>query len=122
MADDTKTLVALLNGIAKRSYFGENEITNEFLKSEIYPELPEEDFNNLVSKCSSLLKVKKCTTPALCKHVHLIMTHPPEVYFTATYLSSTVTKAFSRHISMLEAAFKTSQFGAHFRLVRCNFY
>lgn len=57
MADDTKSLVALLNGITKRTYYGEEEITNEFLKSEIYPDLPDEEFSNLVGKCSSLLKV-----------------------------------------------------------------
>ena len=57
MADDTKNLVALLNGITKRSYFEGEELTNDFLKSELYPDLPDEEFTTLVAKCTSLLKV-----------------------------------------------------------------
>lgn len=63
MADETKNLVALLNGITKRTYYGEEEITNEFLKSEIYPNMPDDEFNSLISKCASLLKVN---TKHLC--------------------------------------------------------
>lgn len=58
MADDSKNVLALLNGLAKRTYYGETEITDDFLKQEIFPNLSDEDFTNLLSKCSSLIKVK----------------------------------------------------------------
>jgi len=56
MADDPKCYQALLNGLAKRNYYGSPEFTDEVLKDEIYPELNQEDFNRLISKCSGLLK------------------------------------------------------------------
>jgi hypothetical protein len=36
MADDAKKFLALLNGIARRTYFGEDELSDEFLASQIY--------------------------------------------------------------------------------------
>ncbi|KAL4238894.1 Copper metabolism (Murr1) domain containing 1 [Mactra antiquata] len=56
MADDSKNILALLNGLAKRVYYGETEITDEFLKQEIFPNISEDEFSGLVGKCSSLLK------------------------------------------------------------------
>ncbi|XP_045187297.1 COMM domain-containing protein 1-like [Mercenaria mercenaria] len=56
MADDTKNVLALLNGLAKRTYYGESEITDDFLKQEIFPDLSDDDFAGLLSKCSSLIK------------------------------------------------------------------
>lgn len=60
MADDPKSTLALLNGIARRNYYGDKDITDSFLKDEIYPDLPEDQFNQLLSRCSSLLKVAYC--------------------------------------------------------------
>ena len=57
MADETKNYVALLNGLAKQKYYGEHEITNEFLKQEIFPNLNDDEFDQLLSKCTLLLKV-----------------------------------------------------------------
>ncbi|WAR19028.1 COMD1-like protein [Mya arenaria] len=57
MADETKNIVALLNGITKRTYYGESEITNDFLKSEIFPNLSTEEFDALSTKCISILKI-----------------------------------------------------------------
>lgn len=77
MADETKTLVALLNGITKRTYYGEEEITNEFLKSEIYPNMSDDEFNSLIAKCASLLKVNT-------KH-HLYNGHTPIIVYAYLY-------------------------------------
>ncbi|XP_005112903.2 COMM domain-containing protein 1 [Aplysia californica] len=56
MADDAKCFQALLNGLAKRNYYGVKELTDDVLKEEIYPELGQEEFNRLNSKCTGLLK------------------------------------------------------------------
>ena len=57
MADDAKCFQALLNGLAKRNYYGAVEFTDDVLKDEIYPETSEEDFRRIHSKCTGLLKV-----------------------------------------------------------------
>jgi len=56
MADDPKCFQALLNGLAKRNYYGSTEFTDEVLKDEIYPNVSQEDFDHIKSKCYSLLK------------------------------------------------------------------
>lgn len=83
MADDTKSLIALLNGITKRTYYGEEEITNEFLKSEIYPDLPDEEFSSLVGKCSSLLKVD--TIMWRIYYLHFFSIRPFSEHFFRVY-------------------------------------
>jgi len=35
--DSSKIFTALLNGIAKRTFFGEKEFDNETLRSQLYP-------------------------------------------------------------------------------------
>ena len=57
MADDAKNTLALLNGLARQYYYGHKDITNEFLKNEIFPDMQEDEFNSLVLKCSQILKV-----------------------------------------------------------------
>ena len=57
MADDTKNFAALLNGIAKRNYYGETDLTDEFLKTELFPNISDVDFNSLVLKCTTVMKV-----------------------------------------------------------------
>ncbi|XP_010887586.1 COMM domain-containing protein 1 [Esox lucius] len=57
MADvDTKSLNGLLNGIAQIVYYNNNDITEELLKSELYPDLTPEDFHALHEKMKGLLK------------------------------------------------------------------
>ncbi|KAJ8309499.1 hypothetical protein KUTeg_014373 [Tegillarca granosa] len=56
MAEDSKNLLALLNGVAKRTYYNETEFTDEFLKSQIYPDIAEDDFQAIVSKFTGLIK------------------------------------------------------------------
>lgn len=57
MADDSKSFLALLNGLARRNYYGQSEITDEFLKEQIYPETSQEDFEHIQTRCKGLLKV-----------------------------------------------------------------
>jgi len=57
MAEDTKNTLALLNGIARRAYYKESEITDEFLKSQIYPDMPQDEFQKLVSRFANLIRV-----------------------------------------------------------------
>ncbi|PIK60180.1 putative COMM domain-containing protein 1-like [Apostichopus japonicus] len=56
MADEGNSTVGLLNGIAKREYYGSTDITNEFLKEELFPNLSLEEFTAVYTKCSHLLK------------------------------------------------------------------
>ncbi|XP_026869555.2 COMM domain-containing protein 1 [Electrophorus electricus] len=55
-ADDLKALSALLNGIAQKVYYGKSEISEELLKSEIYPDASQEEFHALHEKMRGLLK------------------------------------------------------------------
>ncbi|KAK0040983.1 COMM domain-containing protein 1 [Biomphalaria pfeifferi] len=56
MVDDPKRFLALLNGISRRNYFGHSELTDDFLKQEIYPDASEEDFCRICSRVAGLLK------------------------------------------------------------------
>lgn len=57
-AEAVKALSGLLNGIAQRVYYGNSEITEELLKDELYPGVPQEEFRALYDKMRGLLKVK----------------------------------------------------------------
>ncbi|XP_076351808.1 COMM domain-containing protein 1-like isoform X1 [Tachypleus tridentatus] len=52
MAEETsqKSLLGLLNGLARREYYGDASVTNEFLHHELYPDLSVENFNQIVDK------------------------------------------------------------------------
>ena len=56
MAAADKNVVALLNGIARRDYFGELEITNEFLHQELFADLEEEQFQSMLKKYETLMR------------------------------------------------------------------
>lgn len=56
MAAADKNFVGLLNGLARRTYFAEEDITNQFLKQELFPDLSQEEFDALLKKCESLMK------------------------------------------------------------------
>ena len=58
MADENKKLLGLLNGIARLYYYGEEDITEEYLKEQLYEELSLEDFNVLLSKTRNNVKVQ----------------------------------------------------------------
>ncbi|XP_060755063.1 COMM domain-containing protein 1 [Neoarius graeffei] len=55
-AEAVKSLSGLLSGIAQRVYYGNSEITEELLKDELYPGLPQEEFRALYDKMRGLLK------------------------------------------------------------------
>eukprot|EP00052_Salpingoeca_macrocollata_P034156 m.10649 g.10649 ORF g.10649 m.10649 type:complete len:186 (-) comp6030_c0_seq1:23-580(-) len=55
MSDDKKLYHALLNGLCQRLYFGDETMTAEFLKGELYSEMPEEEFQMLHKSAERLL-------------------------------------------------------------------
>uniref|UniRef100_A0A669BZD3 Copper metabolism (Murr1) domain containing 1 n=1 Tax=Oreochromis niloticus TaxID=8128 RepID=A0A669BZD3_ORENI len=55
--DATKSLSGLLNGIAQKVYYNNSEITEELLRSELYPEMSPDEFTALHDKMKGLLKV-----------------------------------------------------------------
>ena len=57
MADDPKLFLGLLNGVAKRTYYGEADITDELLKSELFSNLSDDEFNALLSRATGIIKV-----------------------------------------------------------------
>ncbi|XP_062866197.1 COMM domain-containing protein 1 [Trichomycterus rosablanca] len=54
--DAVKSLSALLNGIAQIVYYYKSEMTEELLKEEIYPDMPQEEFRSLFERMRGLLK------------------------------------------------------------------
>lgn len=56
MADETKSLSGLLNGIARRLYYNDAEINDEFLKTQLYPNISDEDFQQLIHKSTNIVK------------------------------------------------------------------
>ncbi|XP_066517730.1 COMM domain-containing protein 1 [Hoplias malabaricus] len=54
--ENVKSLGALLNGIAQKVYYNNAEITEELLKSEVYPDMPQDDFHSLHEKMRGVLK------------------------------------------------------------------
>lgn len=55
--DAAKSLSGLLNGIAQKVYYDKREITEQLLKRELFPELPQDEFTALHDKMAALLKV-----------------------------------------------------------------
>lgn len=49
-----KSLLAFLNGISKRLYFGEDNITDEFLRDEVL-QVPEEEYSMMLKKYTMLV-------------------------------------------------------------------
>ena len=60
MADENKSYFGLLNGIARHDYYGE-DITDDFLKQELYADMPPDEFQKLTTRCRGLIKVPKHT-------------------------------------------------------------
>ena len=50
-----KSTLGLINGLSKRTYFNE-DITNDFLREELYPETSEADFQTILQKIENILK------------------------------------------------------------------
>uniref|UniRef100_A0A3B4WK06 COMMD1 N-terminal domain-containing protein n=1 Tax=Seriola lalandi dorsalis TaxID=1841481 RepID=A0A3B4WK06_SERLL len=56
-AEAAKSLSGLLNGIAQKVYYNNSEITEQLLKRELFPELPQDAFTALHDKMRGLIKV-----------------------------------------------------------------
>nr|XP_022330295.1 COMM domain-containing protein 1-like [Crassostrea virginica] len=56
MAANTKNISALLTGLAKRNYYNEFEYTDDFLKSQIFPDLSDDEYASLLKRCSTYVK------------------------------------------------------------------
>ncbi|XP_015778782.1 PREDICTED: COMM domain-containing protein 1-like [Acropora digitifera] len=56
MAAADKNVVGLLNGIARREYFGESDITDEFLHQELFPDLSAEQFDAILKRYETLTR------------------------------------------------------------------
>ena len=56
MASADKNVVGLLNGLARREYFGESEITDDFLHQELFPDLGREQFGAMLSRYENLMR------------------------------------------------------------------
>lgn len=57
MAGVDKNLLGLLNGIAKREYYGEEGITDNFLREELYEEMDETNFEAHLKRFENLMKI-----------------------------------------------------------------
>uniref|UniRef100_A0A3B4WLT2 Copper metabolism (Murr1) domain containing 1 n=1 Tax=Seriola lalandi dorsalis TaxID=1841481 RepID=A0A3B4WLT2_SERLL len=55
-AEAAKSLSGLLNGIAQKVYYNNSEITEQLLKRELFPELPQDAFTALHDKMRGLIK------------------------------------------------------------------
>lgn len=64
---DTKTISALLTGLARRRYYNESEYTDEFLKSQIFPDSSDEEYASLLRRCSNYMKVCDKTRCVTCQ-------------------------------------------------------
>lgn len=51
-----KNVLGLLNGLARRQYFGEVEITDSFLHGELFPDLSDEEFEATLKKFESVMR------------------------------------------------------------------
>ena len=50
-----KTLLAFLNGLARRNFFGENQFTDEFLRDEVLGNINEDGMKRIILILSSAL-------------------------------------------------------------------
>ena len=51
-----KNVVGLLNGLARREYFEESEITDEFLHQELFSDLGKEQFDAMLKRYENLMR------------------------------------------------------------------
>jgi len=56
MADENKKLLGLLNGIARLYYYGEEDITEAYLKEQLYEDVSLDEFNCMLTKTRNNVK------------------------------------------------------------------
>ncbi|XP_029424873.1 COMM domain-containing protein 1 isoform X2 [Nannospalax galili] len=54
--ESSKALSGLLNGLAQNAFHGHSGITEELLRSQLYPEVPAEEFRPFLAKMRGILK------------------------------------------------------------------
>lgn len=54
--DEERSYLGLLTGIARQTYYEDSEITDELLKSQLYPNLTDEEFARIRLQCANLIK------------------------------------------------------------------
>ena len=57
MSDPHKMLMGLINGLVRLDYYGDNTITEELLKEELYPDESSDNFGALLHKIRTVIKV-----------------------------------------------------------------
>lgn len=60
-----KSLSGLLSGLAQNAFHGNSGITDELLHSQLYPEVPPEEFRPFLAKMRGILKVESFRRAAL---------------------------------------------------------
>lgn len=60
-----KSLSGLLSGLAQNAFHGQSGITEELLHSQLYPEVPLEEFRPFLAKMRGILKVQRVPGVAL---------------------------------------------------------
>lgn len=58
-----KPLSALLSGLAQEAFHGHSGITEELLRSQLYPDVPSEEFRPFLAKMRWILKVPPLLAP-----------------------------------------------------------
>lgn len=61
--ESCKPLSGLLNGLAQEAFHGHSGITEELLQSQLYPEVPLEEFRPFLAKMRGILKVPRPLQP-----------------------------------------------------------
>ncbi|ELT88123.1 hypothetical protein CAPTEDRAFT_113876 [Capitella teleta] len=56
MTDENRNYLGLLNGLARHYYYGDKDITPEYLKSELYQSMNDEEFQHLLTKSRGIIK------------------------------------------------------------------
>ena len=55
---EQKSLLALLNGIARHDYYDDSDMTDDYLKGELYADMSDADFEHLTHKCRGIMYIE----------------------------------------------------------------
>lgn len=88
--ESCKTLSGLLSGLAQEAFHGHSGITEELLRSQLYPEVPLEEFRPFLAKMRGILKVP--LLPAASAGAFTRLPHTGEKTFLSDlcFMSSTL--------------------------------
>ena len=83
MSEESKTLQALLNGLVRHDYLGDSDMTDVFLKAELYPNVEDAVYSQMIHKARGLIKVVfvycmcLCLCVGVCVHILTQSQHRP---------------------------------------------